>query len=48
MIHLNRNEHSIMEALHKLADEMEIAYTDEMGTKQLAQKIAAVEVTTEI
>lgn len=37
-----------MEALHKLADEMEIAYTDEMGTKQLAQKIAAVEVTTEI
>ena len=37
-----------LEALHKLADGLEVEYTEDTPLKQLAKKIAAVEVTTEI
>ena len=37
-----------LEALHKLADGLEVEYTEDTPLKQLAEKIAAVEVTTEI
>lgn len=37
-----------LETLHKLADGLEVEYTEDTPLKQLAEKIAAVEVTTEI
>ena len=37
-----------LETLHKLADGLEAEYTEDTPLKQLAEKIAAVEVTTEI
>lgn len=37
-----------LEALHKLADGLEVEYTKDTSIKQLAERIAAVEVTTEI
>ena len=37
-----------LEALHKLADGLEVEYTEDTPLKQLAEKIAAVEITTGI
>jgi hypothetical protein len=37
-----------LETLHKLAAGLEVEYTEDTPLKQLAEKIAAVEVTTEI
>ena len=37
-----------LEALHKLADGLEVEYTEDTPLKLLAEKIAAVEVTAEI